>query len=196
MLMLPTVFNALQPGIFMLSAWDILGVLQLEPSNPQIVSGKFLADGDTRWLNRGAYDLMGVASAKKGVTGLPEAIALFDTLPKQLKDPLSYLSRLNVLLDKRQKYNIATGQLGNDIVTDEGVSFYPITWTNSPMIVFVLINWKETAFSQEIQLVPFVSAIGNTCETLWPTNGTVIFSKHTATMQVDVEGYGAKMILC
>lgn len=50
-------FNALQPGFFQISGWDLLGVLQLQPSD---LDPKFYDASDCRYLNRGAYDLMGI----------------------------------------------------------------------------------------------------------------------------------------
>ncbi len=47
--------NAMQPGVFSLSAWDLVGALPL----PRASVEKRLADGDCRWINRGAVDLLG-----------------------------------------------------------------------------------------------------------------------------------------
>ena len=44
-----------------------------------------MADGDTRWIHRGAYDLMGVApSATASSAGLPRAQTLYGSIPEQL----------------------------------------------------------------------------------------------------------------
>ena len=47
-------FNALQPGVFALSGWDLVGALTLD--RKQV--GWLLNEGDTRWIHRSAYDLM------------------------------------------------------------------------------------------------------------------------------------------
>src|SRR6185295_3988629 len=44
-------YNAFQPGVFALSGWDLVGALTL----PSAAVRDRLADGDTRWINRGAY---------------------------------------------------------------------------------------------------------------------------------------------
>ena len=44
-------FNAWQPGVFALSGWDLCGALTLDPA----MLGDLVADGDTRWIHRGAY---------------------------------------------------------------------------------------------------------------------------------------------
>ena len=43
--------------MFALSGWDLLGSLTL----PRAEVADLIADGDTRWINRGAHDLMGVS---------------------------------------------------------------------------------------------------------------------------------------
>jgi hypothetical protein len=48
-------YNALQPGVFALSGWDLVGALTLPGQSVKTL----MADGDTRWINRGAYDLLG-----------------------------------------------------------------------------------------------------------------------------------------
>ena len=52
--LLLAMFNALQPGVFALSGWDLVGALTLDRSQIKAL----LADGDTRWIHRAAYDLM------------------------------------------------------------------------------------------------------------------------------------------
>ena len=55
--LLLAMYNAMQPGVFALSGWDLVGALPLPGEAVQTL----LADGDTRWINRGAYDLLGQA---------------------------------------------------------------------------------------------------------------------------------------
>ena len=75
--------NAMQPGVFSLSAWDLVGALPL----PRESVEKRLADGDCRWINRGAVDLLGTnPDAQKSAFGLPRARALYGPLPEQLKN--------------------------------------------------------------------------------------------------------------
>ncbi|MFE4951032.1 maltose alpha-D-glucosyltransferase, partial [Leifsonia sp. NPDC056665] len=50
-------FNAWQPGVFAMSGWDLLGSLTV----PREQVADLIADGDTRWIERGAHDLLGVA---------------------------------------------------------------------------------------------------------------------------------------
>ncbi len=100
-------FNALQPGVFALSGWDLSGALTLQPEQvADLISG-----GDTRWINRGSYDLMGSNfEADASNSGMPKARSLYGTLPQQLSDPDSFARQLQSMLSMREKYGIATAQ--------------------------------------------------------------------------------------
>lgn len=103
--LLLVMFNALQPGVFALSGWDLTGAFTLPASKVN----KLIAGGDTRWINRGAYDLMGDnLTADASSTGMPKAKSLYGTLPQQLSDLTSFASRLKRILDVRSKYGIDT----------------------------------------------------------------------------------------
>jgi hypothetical protein len=68
-----------------------------------------IADGDTRWLNRGAHDLLGVnPGAVRSDGGLPRARSLYGTLADQLRDRTSFAGRLRRIIDIRRRYGIAT----------------------------------------------------------------------------------------
>jgi trehalose synthase len=97
--LLLAMYNALQPGVFALSGWDLVGALPLAHD----LVRELMADGDTRWINRGAYDLLGVNPDAAGSTaGLPRAIALYGSLPEQLARPDSFASQLRAMLQVRQ----------------------------------------------------------------------------------------------
>lgn len=101
--LLLVLYNAFQPGVFALSGWDLVGTLPLPKQKVQ----HLMADGDTRWINRGAYDLLGNNfSAKQSAAGLPRADTLYGSLPEQLKDPQSFASKLKHMLAVRQQYRI------------------------------------------------------------------------------------------
>ncbi len=101
--LLLAMYNAFQPGVFALSGWDLVGALPL--AHDRVAS--LLADGDTRWINRGAYDLMGAnATAVSSPAGLPKATALYGPLPAQLQRPDSFVNQLKALLKVRQAYRI------------------------------------------------------------------------------------------
>jgi trehalose synthase len=101
-------YNAFQPGVFALSGWDLVGALTL----PAAAVKDRLADGDTRWINRGAYDLIGSnPKARMSVAGLPAAVALYGALPKQLAKPDSFASRLAHMLKVRADLHLYAGRL-------------------------------------------------------------------------------------
>lgn len=100
--------NAMQPGVFSLSGWDLMGALPL----PAQSVADLMKDGDYRWINRGGIDLMGVdPEAETSRFGLPRARSLYGSLPEQLKDAESFASQLARMLAARKKYRIAEGEL-------------------------------------------------------------------------------------
>jgi trehalose synthase len=102
--LLLAMFNALQPGVFSLSGWDLLGMLTLPPEEITAL----LATGDTRWIHRSAYDLMGFQSdPDRPRVGMPKAVSLYGPLPEQLKDQWSFVSQLQRILELRNRYDIA-----------------------------------------------------------------------------------------
>jgi trehalose synthase len=97
-------FNALQPGVFALSGWDLVGALPL----PAAAVEHLMSDGDTRWIERGAYDLVDAApESTHSAEGLPSAATLYGPITEQLADPTSFASQLKHLLAVRQSYGIA-----------------------------------------------------------------------------------------
>jgi trehalose synthase len=103
-------YNAFQPGVFALSGWDLVGALTL----PAAVVKDRLADGDTRWINRGAYDLIGSnPKATRSAAGLPVAVALYGPLPKQLKRQDSFASQLAHMLKVRADLHLYAAQLAD-----------------------------------------------------------------------------------
>ena len=99
--LLLAMYNALQPGVFALSGWDLVGALPLPRRGREL-----MADGDT--LDQpGAYDLMGVnPSAPASAAGLPKAPALYGSLVEQLQQPDSFAVQLKRLLHMRAQYRL------------------------------------------------------------------------------------------
>jgi trehalose synthase len=101
-------FNAMQPGVFALSGWDLVGALPLSAHEVR----PWIEDDDFRWMNRGAFDLMDVnATARESDAGLPKAAAVYGSLPSQLSDPHSFVSRLQEMLRVRKEIGIASSTL-------------------------------------------------------------------------------------
>jgi trehalose synthase len=105
--LLLAMFNALQPGVFALSGWDMCGMLTLPTSKVS----QLLASGDTRWINRAAHDLMGVnPDATQSSAGMPRGRSLYGSIPEQMADETSFLRQLQAILRVRSHYGIATSR--------------------------------------------------------------------------------------
>ncbi|HCJ48738.1 MAG TPA: maltose alpha-D-glucosyltransferase, partial [Microbacterium sp.] len=87
------------------SGWDLVGMLTL----PADEVADLIGAGDTRWIERGAHDLLDVdPDATRSTSGMPRGRALYGPLPAQLEDPESFASRLSAILDLRREHGIAT----------------------------------------------------------------------------------------
>ena len=88
--------NALQPGIFSLSSWDLVGALPV----PEEAVAKWVGEGDYRWVNRGGGCVL----------HLPGQFALYPivALDRVGLTPGAYLERLGlVVCDLLQEFGIA-----------------------------------------------------------------------------------------
>jgi len=100
-------FNAMQPGVFALSGWDLVGALPLAAEEVEHLMG----DGDTRWINRGGYDLADLApETSVSAEGLPKARSLYGSLAEQLQTTGSFACQLKRILSVRQAYDIAASK--------------------------------------------------------------------------------------
>ena len=100
--------NAMQPGVFSLSSWDLVGAL---PISERSVADR-VADGDWRWINRGGVDLMGAnRKSTASAFGIERAKSLYGSLPEQLSDRRSFVSQLREILAARRNYRLCEGEL-------------------------------------------------------------------------------------
>ena len=141
--------NGLQPGVFGLSSWDLVGAL---PISLDTVKDR-VGDADFRWVNRGGVDLLGASpTVAASAFGLPRAKALYGPLSDQMKDPESFASRLKVLIAARKKYRLAEGSL---IAVPEqkaaGVCVLVLKLPDHPLAITVLNFGREEA-SEDIDL--------------------------------------------
>jgi trehalose synthase len=98
-------FSAWQPGVFALSGWDLCGTLTLD----RTMVSELIADGDTRWIARGAYDLIDYRPVGgEQESAMPRGRCLYGSLPEQLSDPTSFASQLCQILTVRRDCRIAT----------------------------------------------------------------------------------------
>lgn len=98
-------YNAWQPGVFALSGWDLVGMLTV----PAGQVADLISSGDTRWIERGAHDLLDVdPQATRSAAGMPRGRSLYGSLPTQFTDEESFASRLSQIIDLRRRHGIAT----------------------------------------------------------------------------------------
>ena len=103
--LLLAMFNAWQPGVFALSGWDLCGALTVDAESVM----DLMKGGDTRWINRGGYDLLGInPGAQTSSAGMPLARSLYGPLSHQLYDENSFARRLSEIIQIRKKYRIDT----------------------------------------------------------------------------------------
>jgi trehalose synthase len=117
--LLLAMYNAFQPGVFALSGWDLVGALPLDPTEVAHLMG----DGDTRWIHRGAYDLVNSnPDATVSAGGLPRARALYGPIDAQLQEPDSFAAQLRHMLAVRERYQLyAARQLAIPDVQSPGL---------------------------------------------------------------------------
>ncbi|PBP86286.1 maltose alpha-D-glucosyltransferase [Pseudomonas syringae] len=105
--LLLVMYNAMQPGVFALSGWDLVGALTL----PAEQVDHLMQDGDTRWVHRGAYDLVDLdPEAEFSAGDMPRPKTLYGSLVSQLQRPDSFASQLKKILAVRRAYDIAASR--------------------------------------------------------------------------------------
>jgi trehalose synthase len=142
--------NAMQPGVFSLSGWDLTGALPL----PRQSVADLMKDGDYRWINRGGIDLMGVnPEATTSRFGLPRARTLYGPLPEQLKDPASFASQLKRMLAARKKYHIAEGELvAVPDVANSALCLLIMRRTDKSGLAITVLNFSRTPVQERMDL--------------------------------------------
>jgi maltose alpha-D-glucosyltransferase/alpha-amylase len=141
-------YNAWQPGVFALSGWDLVGALPLDRSK---VKG-LIGSGDTRWIERGAYDLLGTApDAKRSSSGMPLATALYGPLPDQLANANSFASRLAGILKVRKRHGIATGTLLDVPDVSNKSMLVLVNRLESGVVQITALNFGQEKISGRVQ---------------------------------------------
>ncbi len=138
--LLLAMFNAFQPGVFAFSGWDLCGILTLERSQVPWL----LSTGDTRWINRGAYDLMDYQpDVAESHSKMPRGVSLYGSLPDQLKDANSFVNGLRDILAVRARYGIATSvQLDVPPVSDKAM-LVMVHRLNSGLMQVTVLNFAS-----------------------------------------------------
>ncbi|TGN67189.1 maltose alpha-D-glucosyltransferase [Paracoccus liaowanqingii] len=163
--LLLVMYNAFQPGVFALSGWDVVGALPLNASAVQ----DLVSDGDTRWIERGAYDLTGQASDQVfSADGIPRARALYGSICEQLEHPDSFSSQLKHLLAVRESYGLAAShQTQIPDVSAAGLLIMVHILPNGRGTQITALNFSAQSIEEIIQLTdvppgPVVDMIAET----------------------------------
>jgi trehalose synthase len=146
--------NAMQPGVFCLSLWDLVGAL---PVAEELVKARTV-NQDYRWLNRGGVDPLGVAAeATHSARGLPRAEALYSSLPEQLADPTSFASELKAMLSARKHWEIARMDLCSPLIEPEhsGVCLITMRLPGRHLAVTAL-NFSREEVEEELDVAELV----------------------------------------
>jgi trehalose synthase len=146
--------NAMIPGVFALSAWDLVGALPIPAAS---VPNNLTAGGDWRWIDRGGVDMIGVnPTATKSQFGIPKAQSLYGTVPDQLKSPNSFASQIMKMLAARKQYGIAEGtMLAVPPVSDKSVCVLVMKLPDGKLVVTALNYGRGgTAVDVDLTQVP------------------------------------------
>jgi trehalose synthase len=183
-------YNAMQPGVFALSGWDLVGALTL----PADAVRQRLADGDTRWINRGAYDLLGTnPAATRSAAGLPRATALYGALPQQLQDPQSFTSQLARLLKARTQLHLSTARLIElPQVQARGLFVLVHQLPDSSDIEVTAINFGESPIREAVAI--HAAPAGSKAADALDPQATTIDLAADGTLPLQLEGYEGKAL--
>ena len=209
------VFSAIQPGIFQISAWDLMGCIQLEPEEVK----EMTKDGDFRWCNRPGYKIIGDNSTQQGsrfsVGQLPRGRSVFGPLDVQEKFPSSLFYELRNILHVRKELDIALccNQIPLRTVSKGCVCLMHVLSASSgePELEMTIVNFSEEPCSEMINLSSYVGTSyenrrGKEAvleEGLWKSKKVINMlpeSSSTASvddhgcMTIEVTGYGCQIV--
>ncbi|NGX64028.1 MAG: hypothetical protein KR126chlam6_01452 [Candidatus Anoxychlamydiales bacterium] len=185
--LLLTFFNAIQPGVFMVSGWDLVGAYPLKPSQVK----DLIKDGDNRWINRGAYDLLGDSTKDVSASNLPKAKTLYGSLPEQLSDPSSYVSILKKMLKVRKDYKINLAW-PVDVLDVKNKALYIATYKlQDKSLLVVALNFSNKSIEEDIEIAQIKYARAKNIITN-KKEAKKIFSNK---FKVKLDGFEAKAIV-
>ncbi len=180
-------FNAMQPGAFSISAWDLVGALPLSEKETKQYDSK-----DMRWSARGAVSLLYNSLEKKNQFDLPRAKEIYGPLLKQLKCPNSFASQLKKILKVRITSNIATGRLLEVLPSShEGVLLLLHELPGTKFLELTALNFQDEPISEEV-LIPGTEETGaiNLMERCAESKDF-----HSNILRLRLDGSSAKAIL-
>jgi trehalose synthase len=182
-------YNAFQPGVFALSGWDLVGALTL----PAAVVKDRLTDGDTRWINRGAYDLIGSnPKALRSSAGMPVAVALYGPLPKQLKRPDSFASQLARMLKIRSQLRLYAAELVDvPAVQSKGLFVLVHRLPDNGDLEVTAINFGSTPVEETVSIQGSAHN-AQAVDVLGPANPTPLSIDADGKLRLSLKGFEGK----
>jgi hypothetical protein len=153
-----------------------------------------LADGDTRWINRGAYDLIGSnPKTTRSAAGLPAAVALYGPLPKQLKRPDSFASQLARMLKARGELRLYAAQLADvPAVQAKGLLVLVHQLPESPDLEITAINFGPDPVDETVAIAgaPANSSVADVLDAKAPA-GTL---DPDGSLRLSLKGFEGKAL--
>lgn len=176
--LLSAVYNAMQPGVFAISGWDLVGALAVDEED----LGAIMADRDGRWINRGAFDLMGInPNTAVSPSGMPRAVAIYDTLSEQPRDPDPFASQVVRMLQARRGSGLALSKLVSVPETDNhGVLVMLSEHPEDHQSIITALNFGREPARETVQ---FRELAGKSAKTFYSTRGD-----ETGTIQISEKG--------
>jgi trehalose synthase len=118
-----------------------------------------MADGDTRWIHRGSYDLMDRnPESTRSTHGIPKARSLYGSLASQLEQPDSFAMRMKQLLAIRQAYGIASSrQVAVPVVSTPGLLVMVHELPDARGMQVTALNFGAVPVDERV----FLSELGN-----------------------------------
>ena len=98
--------NAMQPGVFGISAWDLVGALPVPASSVSSTLNRGWPDW--RWINRGAVDLMNnnPSATTSTCSSAAESPDTLRSIAAPVENPNSFASQIKQMLAARKKYGV------------------------------------------------------------------------------------------
>jgi maltose alpha-D-glucosyltransferase/alpha-amylase len=196
---LVAIANAMEPGAFGISAWDLVGAL---PIPAESVPGNLTAGGDWRWINRGAVDLMNnnPSATTSAVLQIPKAQTLYGDLPTQLTNPNSFAGQIKQILAARKHYNIAGATMNAIPPTgNKAVAVYAMTLPSGDLAITAL-NYGRSFNSVQVDLtqippgIPASQVAGESALEII-TNQTVGVVNNAGTLTVNLDALAGQTIV-
>jgi maltose alpha-D-glucosyltransferase/alpha-amylase len=191
--------NAMQPGVFAISAWDLVGALPI----PADSVANLTTGGDWRWINRGGVDLLNFNpnATKSTVLGLPKAQTLYGPVSEQLTSPDSFASQIKKMLAARKQYNLAQATM-NAVppVGNPAVCVLAMTLPNSQDLAITALNYGRNSNSVEVDLtqvppgIPAASLAGQTALDIVANQGTGVVS-NDGKLKIDLDGLSGRTLV-